>query len=161
MILPEFRVRVGEVKDLAAVVAMERRIAEAPHWPEEEYTAIAGGGHDHGSVRRCLMVAEGQDGLLGFAVGKAVGSGKETFAELESVAVDGGARRLGVGRTVCEAVLVWCRAQGAVMVELEVRAGSAGAIALYQGLGFVETGRRARYYQEPVEDGLLMRVNLN
>ena len=45
-------------------------------------------------------------------------------------------------------------------MELEVRAGSVGAIALYEGLGFVVVGRRRGYYREPVEDALLMRLEL-
>jgi ribosomal-protein-alanine N-acetyltransferase len=45
-------------------------------------------------------------------------------------------------------------------LELEVRAGSGGAIALYAGLGFVVAGRRAGYYREPEEDALLMRLDL-
>jgi ribosomal-protein-alanine N-acetyltransferase len=46
------------------------------------------------------------------------------------------------------------------ILELEVRAGRAGAIALYTGLGFVIVGRRRRYYREPVDDALLMRLDL-
>ena len=45
-------------------------------------------------------------------------------------------------------------------MELEVRAGSVGAIALYGGLGFVVVGRRKGYYREPVEDALLMKLEL-
>jgi ribosomal-protein-alanine N-acetyltransferase len=53
----------------------------------------------------------------------------------------------------------WCRGEEVATVELEVRAGSAGAIALYSGLGFVVVGRRVGYYREPVEDALLMRLD--
>ncbi len=35
-----FRVRVAEAGDLAGVVALERAIAEAPHWAEAEYAAM-------------------------------------------------------------------------------------------------------------------------
>ena len=56
--------------------------------------------------------------------------------------------------------MTWCRGQGAAALELEVRAGSEGAIALYAGLGFVGRGRRGGYYLEPVEDAVLMRLDL-
>jgi len=46
-------------------------------------------------------------------------------------------------------------------MELEVWAGSVGAMALYQGLGFVAAGRRVGYYLKPVEDALLMRLDLS
>jgi ribosomal-protein-alanine N-acetyltransferase len=61
---------------------------------------------------------------------------------------------------LCAAVITWSRGQGAVAVELEVRVGSGGAIALYVGLGFVVVGRRGGYYRGPVEDAVLMRLEL-
>jgi ribosomal-protein-alanine N-acetyltransferase len=108
-------------------------------------------------VRRCFFVAVAEGRLLGFAVGKVIGS---SVAELESVAVEAAARRGGVGKALCRAVVAWCRGQGVAAVELEVRAGSAGAIALYAGLGFLVAGRRVGYYLAPVEDALLMRLDL-
>ncbi len=152
--MKEFCVRAGLVGDLAGVVALERATVEAPHWAEAEYAAAVNGGED--SVRRCLFVAEAEGSLIGFAVGKVVGD----VAELESVAVDLGARREGVGRALCRAVIAWCERQGATAVELEVRAASEGAISLYRGLGFVLVGRRPGYYQGPVDDAVLMRLDL-
>jgi [ribosomal protein S18]-alanine N-acetyltransferase len=155
------RVRVGVAADLAGVAALERSIAEAPHWAEADYAAIVNvGGDVDGAVRRCLLIAETEGRLVGFAVGKVIGSGEGIVAELESVVVDLAARRGGVGRALCGAVVAWSRGQGAAAVELEVRAGSGGAIALYAGLGFVVVGRRGGYYRGPVEDAVLMRLEL-
>jgi ribosomal-protein-alanine N-acetyltransferase len=140
---------------------MERAIAEAPHWAEEEYAAMVTADKAADSaIRRCLLVAEAEGRLLGFAVGKVIGSGGGGVAELESVAVDRLARRIGVGRALCVAVMAWCRGQGSAALELEVRAGNWGAIALYAGLGFVVAGRRPGYYLAPVEDAVLMRLDL-
>jgi ribosomal-protein-alanine N-acetyltransferase len=153
----------AEAGDVAGVVALERGIAEAPHWTEAEYAAMVDVDRAVGSaVRRCFFVAgsEAQGGLLGFAVGKIIGPSGEGVAELESVAVEAAARRSGVGRALCAAVVDWCGELGAAALELEVRTGSVGAIALYTGLGFVGIGRRAGYYREPVEDALLMRLDL-
>jgi [ribosomal protein S18]-alanine N-acetyltransferase len=150
------RVRVAEAADVAGVVALERGIAEAPHWGEGEYAAMVRGDR---AVRRCFLVAEAEGRLVGFAVGKVVGSDGKGMAELESVAVEEAARRGGVGRALCGAVADWCRGERVAALELEVRAGSAGAIALYSGLGFVVVGRRVGYYREPVEDALLMRLD--
>ena len=153
------RVRLAEATDVAGVVALERGIAEAPHWPEGEYAAMVDGDVG-GAVRRCFFVAEAEGRLLGFAVGKVIGPAGDGAAELESVAVEPGVRRGGVGRALCGAVADWCRGQGAKALELEVRAGSGGAIALYAGLGFVVTGRRVGYYLAPAEDALLMCLDL-
>jgi [ribosomal protein S18]-alanine N-acetyltransferase len=156
-----FRVRVCGAGDLARVVEMERTIAEAPHWGDGEYAAIVNADKRvDEAVRRCLLVAETGGRVVGFAVGKVIGSGEGSVAELESVAVDAAARRGGLGRALCQAVVDWSRRQGAEAVELEVRAGSRGAIALYRELGFVVVGRRARYYRGPLEDAVLMRLEL-
>jgi ribosomal-protein-alanine N-acetyltransferase len=157
--VPGLRLRVAGEADLNGVVALERRVVEAPHWAEGEYGAIVGEGGE-GAVRRCLFVAETDEKLLGFAVGKVILSAANRVGEIESVAVDGPGRRRGVGRSLCEAVLLWCRDQGAVEMELEVRAGSGGAIALYAGLGFDVVGRRGGYYREPDEDAVLMQLKL-
>jgi ribosomal-protein-alanine N-acetyltransferase len=155
-----FRVRFAEAADVAGVVALERGIAEAPHWAEEQYAAMLRGDNAGGAVRRGFFVAEQEGRLLGFAVGKVIGSSADGVAELESVAVEASARRGGIGRALCAAVAEWCRERGATALELEVRAGSAGAIALYTGLGFVVGGRRVGYYLAPAEDALLMRLDL-
>jgi [ribosomal protein S18]-alanine N-acetyltransferase len=159
MSMTGFRVRVAGAEDVAGVVALERAIAEAPHWAETAYREMVEAGCD-GFVRRCLFVAEGEGGLLGFSVGKVIGSGDEAVAELESVAVKAAGRRGGVGMVLCRAVVAWCKVQSATVLELEVRAGSAGAIALYTELGFVVTGRRKGYYKKPAEDAVMMRLEL-
>lgn len=152
------RVRTAGVTDLDAVVALERSIVEAPHWGAAEYAAIVASGDD--GVRRCLFVAEVEGRVVGFAVGKVIGAGPEGSAELESVAVDVAARRMGAGRALCGVVVEWCREVGSAVVELEVRAASSGAIALYEGLGFGVVGRRPGYYRDPADDALLMRLGL-
>ncbi len=64
--------------------------AEAPHWGEGEYRAAL---DDEAAVQRCLMVAEVEGRVVGFAVGKvAAGVG-----ELESVAVAGSGAQAGGG----------------------------------------------------------------
>ncbi len=152
--MSEFSVRAGVAGDLAAVMMLERATAEAPHWGEAEYVAAIRGGGDY--VRRRLFVAEAEATVIGFAVGKVAGD----IAELESVAVDLRMRRGGIGRALCEAVIAWCQEERATAVELEVRAASEGAIGLYRGLGFVPVGQRPRYYSEPVDDAVLMRLGL-
>jgi [ribosomal protein S18]-alanine N-acetyltransferase len=157
----KFRVRAGRGDDLVGVMRLERATLEAPHWAESEYAAIVGvNGSAEVAVARCLFVAESEVGLLGFAVGKVMVSGAVRLAELESVAVSASARRVGVGRALCEGVICWCRELGAKEMELEVRAGSGGAVALYRGLGFAVVGQRDNYYHDPTEDALLMQLKL-
>jgi ribosomal-protein-alanine N-acetyltransferase len=158
--------------DLDAIVALERATEHAPHWPEATYAAMLGfraADPDQKASavpRRRLIVAEADDALVGFAVGlvhAAVSdwSSVDRTSELESVVVAADRRRAGIGRALCLAVLEWCRTRGAVEVVLEVRAASAAAIALYEGLGFEPLGRRPRYYRDPEDDALMMRLRFD
>ena len=146
--------------ELAQVLLLERASPTAPHWAWAEYAPMlqAAGGS---GLRRCLYVAAEGRVVSGFAVGKAVGSGNDIEAELESVVVRPETRRQGLGSALCRAVIEWSRREGASSIALEVRAGSAGALRLYGGLGFVAIGRRPRYYSEPVEDAVVMRCALS
>jgi ribosomal-protein-alanine N-acetyltransferase len=71
------------------------------------------------------------------------------------VAVDPAWRGRGLGRLLVQRVLDDCRSGGASFVSLEVRVSNVAAIALYRGMGFIEVGRRKRYYQDG-EDALMM-----
>ena len=51
-------------------------------------------------------------------------------------------------------------ARGGEFLSLEVRPSNLEALALYRGLGFREVGRRRRFYDDPVEDGLLLTKDL-
>ncbi|WP_433966062.1 GNAT family N-acetyltransferase [Tunturiibacter gelidiferens] len=161
MSFAKYRIRAGRTEDLIGVMLLERATPEAPHWAESAYAAIVNvDGSVEVAVRRCLYVAESEAGLLGFAVGKLLVSGAVRLAELESVAVNALARRMGLGRALCAAVIRWCSEEGGEEMELEVRAGSAGAVALYSGLGFAVVGQRDNYYRDPTEDALLMQLRL-
>ncbi len=173
MTLQQFRLRPAVVSDLDAVLALERATDLAPHWPPAAYAGILdledpGAPSMPRSLRngwetaplRCLFVAEKNGQLIGFAVGLLHPATDDRIAELESVVVSASARRAGIGRTLCRAVLDWSRSRGASEVILEVRANSTAAVALYASLGFTLSARRPRYYQAPEDDALLLRLVL-
>ena len=70
-------------------------------------------------------------------------------------------RRQGLGRQLLWASLTTLGDVGAV--ELEVRSSNAAARALYESLGFSETGSRSNYYatSDGREDAILMTLPLN
>jgi ribosomal-protein-alanine N-acetyltransferase len=145
--------------ELAQVVLLERETETAPHWAWADYGPLLQTEKSTG-LRRCLFVAAEGRVVQGFAVGKALGTGQDVEAELESVVVRKDMRRQGLGSALCRTVVEWARGEGAGSINLEVRAGSAGALRLYGGLGFVAIGRRPAYYREPVEDAIVMRCML-
>ncbi|MBI1922431.1 MAG: ribosomal protein S18-alanine N-acetyltransferase [Geobacter sp.] len=76
------------------------------------------------------------------------------------IAVRPDCRGMGIGRLMAEKVLDECRKRGAEFVSLEVRPSNTAAISLYEGLGFVVTGRRKRYYENG-EDAVLMEYRFD
>ena len=81
-------------------------------------------------------------------------------AEIRNVAVSYALRNCGVGRLLVEKVLAECRNRNASYVGLEVRVSNLPARALYERLGFKETGRRPKYYENG-EDAILMECRLD
>jgi [ribosomal protein S18]-alanine N-acetyltransferase len=172
MTLAGLQIRDAHAADVEAVLAIERATDTAPHWPLATYAAIVEAQDSSkppstGPQRRLFVACTSsestvavQNGLIvGFAVGL-VPHSAEAVAELESIAVAASARRAGVGRALCVAVLDWCRVRGATSIVLEVRAGSVAAIALYAGLSFLPAGRRPGYYRNPDEDALILQCPL-
>jgi ribosomal-protein-alanine N-acetyltransferase len=80
-------------------------------------------------------------------------------AEIRNVAVSPDHRGNGIGRMLVEYVLSECRSRNACSVALEVRVSNLAARALYGVLGFRETGRRPKYYENG-EDAILMECLL-
>ena len=104
----------------------------------------------------CFLVGEEAGEVLGYA-GMHCAAGE---CYVDNVAVFPEARRQGVGRKLMEALLQAAAARGGEFLSLEVRPSNLGALALYRGLGFREVGRRRRFYDDPVEDGLLLTKDL-
>jgi ribosomal-protein-alanine N-acetyltransferase len=47
------------------------------------------------------------------------------------------------------------------LITLEVRESNIAAVKLYEKFGFREIGRRRGYYKKPVEDALIMELDMN
>ena len=66
------------------------------------------------------------------------------------------ARRRGLGRRLLLLALQAGRKMGMQKAILEVREGNVAALALYRASGFVQAGRRRRYYADTGEDALVL-----
>lgn len=77
---------------------------------------------------------------------------------LLKIAVKSDQRRLGTGMSLMEKLLDVSASKNAHVIYLEVSAVNMPAISLYKKTGFVETGRRYKYYGE--EDALNMELIL-
>ena len=80
---------------------------------------------------------------------------------ITNVAVRPEYRRQGIASELLEVFRRFGEGNHMAFLTLEVRAGNAPAIALYEKLGFREVGRRKNYYRAEHEDALLMTVEFD
>ena len=75
---------------------------------------------------------------------------------ITNVAVDPSCRRQGVAAQPLQVFDNFAKGNHLAFLTLEVRPSNAAAIALYEGFGFREVGRRRNYYDLPKEDALIL-----
>lgn len=82
----------------------------------------------------------------------------ESFGEADicNVSVDKEYQNRGIAYTMLEGLLAEGDKRGITAYTLEVRAGNAAAIHLYEKLGFVNEGVRPNFYERPKEDAVIM-----
>lgn len=108
-----------------------------------------------------LLAAPGVAGWLAGDFGVALGRTAADEAELLTIAVLDGHRRLGAGARLLAAVMDWAKERGAARLYLEVGADNSAARALYGRAGFTEAGRRRAYYRRgkaALADAVIMQV---
>ena len=142
--------------DLMRVHEIERDAFSDP-WSYQSFVELLA------NPRVFFAVAErgARDSDSGGVIGYVVAWFVVDEAEVANVAVAPEARGMGVGARLLDEALSAARVHGAASVYLEVRDSNAAARALYASRGFVQIGRRRRYYRRPVEDALVMRRELD
>lgn len=131
--------------DLAGVLFVERACFSEP-WSEKVYRETLA------LPYAFYYVAEEEGRIVGTA-GLQVIAGE---GEISNVAVLPEMRRRGTAAAILDRLLAEAEASGVTDFTLEVRAGNRPAIALYEGFGFREEGRRPGFYEHPKEDALIL-----
>lgn len=141
--------------DIGHVMEIAASLKEAPHW---QLAAFVTALDSESEPRRICLVAEVPEtgAIAGFAVACLIGP----EAELETIAVASAFQRQGLARRLLGVMAAELRKARVTEVMLEVRASNRAALGLYRALGFAETGRRPRYYLDPIEDAVLMALRL-
>ncbi|MDJ0976822.1 MAG: GNAT family N-acetyltransferase [Planctomycetota bacterium] len=96
------------------------------------------------------FLAAGDADDLGIVTGIA-SPDEDGVAWLMSMWVDPGARGLGIGVALIEAVIAWAREKGFERLRLEVGTANVAATRLYERMGFVATGKTG-HMPAPRED---------
>ncbi len=138
-LLPEgfVRVRAGSREDLPQIQSIQTATRDAAHWEPANYLDYD------------LHVAELRGHIVGFLVSRRV---DDDEVEVLNLAVDTEFRRRGIGTRLLRHI-------DSRQVFLEVRESNEVAQNLYRKLGFAEIGRREKYYDDPVEAAIVMRLS--
>lgn len=135
--------------DLDRIVELEREIFPEDAWPREKLDDDIRSPYSH------FIVAEMDGEIVGYAIAHHLP--EDDIADVYNLAVLESHRGRGLGATLLDALIGWCREQGASAIMLEVRADNVPAQALYASRGFVTIATRAGYYQPAGVDAFVMR----
>ncbi len=159
----ELSLRPARPGDLDAIVAIERVAFTDPPWSRASFASLVDDPRvvflvatDRPAGGEAVAGAGAPGGVLGYVVAWVV----VDEAEIANLAVAPERRRTGIGRRLLEAAVTSAVLGGARVLYLEVRESNTAARALYGARGFVLAGRRSDYYRNPVEDALVLRLDL-
>jgi ribosomal-protein-alanine N-acetyltransferase len=156
---PEPQLRPARLADIDEIHRIEREAFPNPPWSRNSFVVLVD------DRRVSFLVAANAVGgsevpgyeIVGYVVTWIVAD----EAEIANLAVRADRRRSGIGRSLVEAAVSAAVAGGAQAMYLEVRQSNVAARALYEHRGFVAVGKRLRYYRNPSEDALVLRLDLD
>ena len=133
------------VEDLEQVVDIEQNLFSVP-WTKEGFLTYL--------MKKDTMffVVEEKERILGYCSMMTV----LDEGDILNVAVRSDRQKEGIGQFLVDSMLRMAEMEGIRLVHLEVRQGNGTARRLYQRLGFKEDGLRRDYYENPVENAVLM-----
>ena len=133
------------VEDLDQVMEIEEDLFSVP-WTREGFLTYL--------LKKDTMffVVEEKEKILGFCSMMTV----LDEGDILNVAVRRDRQKEGIGQFLVDSILRMADLQGIRLVHLEVREGNQTARRLYERLGFKEDGLRRNYYEDPVENAVLM-----
>ena len=134
---------------IAQIAALEKRCFSDP-WSETSVRS------ELSNPLSFWLVAEEDGKLIGYVGSQSVAP----EADVMNLAVAPEWRNKGIGRALMTALIAQLHSRGITALFLEVRVGNTPAQNLYRSLGFVEAGRRPKYYVNPTEDALILRKEL-
>ncbi|MEM9495423.1 MAG: GNAT family N-acetyltransferase [Pseudomonadota bacterium] len=134
--------------DAAHIVDLEARAFGARSWGAQSLAETLAA-----PLARVILISSDPTGpAQGFLIWRHAGD----EAEILTLGVEPSSRRAGLARTLVEAFVETAQEEGAGAAMLEVGAANHPARALYESAGFIEVGRRPRYYRDG-DDALVLR----
>ena len=104
------------------------------------------------------FVAENKGEIIGFVAARLITSVNE--GEILNIAVRRQFQKRGIGTILLKEIIDFFKSGAIKSVWLEVRKSNFTAQRFYQRNGFIFCGERKNFYTNPLEDALVMKLNL-
>ena len=141
-------IRKMTIDDIPTVVELDKISFSLP-WPERSFRFEL----TDNPASRCWVVE-----VDARVVGMLVAWLFVDEAHIATIATHPDYRRQGIARRLLAHTLQSAMREGAQSSFLEVRESNSSAQAMYRKFGYVEVGRRKRYYKDNDEDAILMTL---
>lgn len=142
-------IRQMKASDVAAIAELEKLCFSDP-WSENSIAS------ELNNPLSFWLVAEVNGQVAGYVGSQSV----LDAADMMNFAVSPDYRKQGIGQALVKNLVHHLQQNNVIALLLEVRVSNAPAIALYEKMGFVQVGRRPKYYHNPREDALILRKEL-
>lgn len=142
-------IRQMQLQDVPAIAELEKLCFSDP-WSENSIAS------ELDNRLSYWLVAEDSGKIAGYVGSQSV----LDAADMMNLAVSPDYRQQGVGQALVEELVRHLQENNVIALLLEVRVSNMPAISLYEKLGFVQVGRRPKYYHNPREDALILRKEL-
>ena len=142
-------IRQMQLQDVPAIAELEKLCFSDP-WSENSIAS------ELVNPLSYWLVAEDNGKIAGYVGSQAV----LDAADMMNLAVSPDYRQQGVGQALVNGLVAYLEQNNVIALLLEVRVSNMPAISLYEKLGFIQVGRRPKYYHNPREDALILRKEL-
>ena len=144
-----YEIRKMTLDDLEQVVAIDQVSFSLP-WPPRSFQFEL----TDNEASRCWVTD-----LDGRVIAVLVGWFIVDELHIATIATHPEFRGQGIGRQLLLHVVGSAKKEGAIRAFLEVRESNLIALNMYRDFGFVEDGRRVKYYKDNGEDAILMSLD--
>lgn len=136
-------------EDLQSVIRIERMSFSFP-WSETSFLSEV---HKTRSLSKVAVLG---DNVVGYMCAECVAD----EGHILNLAVNPDCRKMGIATALVENILEELKLKACRFLYLEVRASNYIAKRLYNGFGFNIVGIRKNYYVAPVEDAVIMMLEI-
>lgn len=148
---PGFKFDAASERDIADLVAID---SDAPTpWTRDQFASEIAGA----ATPTLFVLRDSQ------TVARAFLAIRTVLDEISilNIAVHPEFRRQGLGRALLTELVATAKNTGARSIWLEVRPSNDAARSLYAAAGFAERGTRKDFYRKPIEDAIVLRLELD